>query len=247
MGEGSRNGGRAIIVLAGGRSRRFQSRGYDKCLSYLNNQPLLQHTLNRAAEVAVDEIIVAVRERKQGEDIRKRVKIEIDARARARTEFHIVYDTDTDCAAPVDSGPLSGFIAALEYAPCAQCLFIGCDMPFVNPEVLDFLFETSTSSALGYDAVVPCWENGMLEPLHAVYRREATLTAIRNGVIAGERRLSKILARLNVYFLPVAEIREIDPDLMTFTNINTPAELERCAALMQNDEEERRRKNTIFI
>ncbi|RLG32243.1 hypothetical protein DRN80_06425, partial [Methanosarcinales archaeon] len=35
-----------------------------------------------------------------------------------------------------------------------------------------------------------------------------------------------LLAQLDVYLLPVAKIREIDPDLETFTNINTPAELE---------------------
>ena len=97
-------------------------------------------------------------------------------------------------------------------------------MPFINPEVVEFLFDIIAASR--YDAVVPRWENGMLEPLHAVYRRESTLSAIKNAVVEGDRRLSNLLAQLDVYLLPVAKIREIDPGLETFTNINTPAELE---------------------
>ena len=66
----------------------------------------------------------------------------------------------------------------------------------------------------------------MLEPLHAVYRREPTLSAIKNVIVEGDRRLSNVVAQLDVYLLPVDKIRRIDPDLKTFTNINTPAELE---------------------
>jgi len=200
--------GRGIVILAGGKSQRFQSYSYDKCLSSLNGLPLLQHTVDRAAEVAADEVIVAARDRKQGEAIRNRTT----------GDFSIVFDYLKDF------GPFSGILAALERTSCYQCLIIGCDMPFINPEVVEFLFDIIASS--GYDAVVPRWENGMLEPLHAVYRRESTLSAIKNAVVEGDRRLSNLLAQLDVYLLPVAKIREIDPGLETFTNINTPAELE---------------------
>ncbi|PXF52699.1 MAG: molybdenum cofactor guanylyltransferase [Candidatus Methanophagaceae archaeon] len=202
--------GRGIVILAGGESQRFQSYSYDKCLSTLNDLPLLQHTIDRVAEVAADEVIVAARDRKQGEEIRNRTT----------GDFSIVFDYINDF------GPLSGFLAALEHTSCYWCLIIGCDMPFINPEVVEFLFDIIAASRSRYDAVVPCWENGMLEPLHAVYRRESTLSAIKNAVVEGDRRLSNLLAQLDVYLLPVEKIREIDPDLETFTNINTPAELE---------------------
>ena len=93
-------------------------------------------------------------------------------------------------------------------------------------KVVEFLFDIIAASR--YDAVVPCWdrESGMLEPLHAVYRREPTLSAIKNVIKEGNRRLSNVVAQLDVYLLPVDKIRGIDPDLKTFTNINTPAELE---------------------
>ena len=208
MGDKDKSCGRGIVILAGGKSERFQSQ--DKCLSTLNGIPLLQHTIDRVAWVAPNEVIVAARDSEQGEEIRNRIT----------GDFRIVFDYFTDF------GPLSGLLAALEHTRCYHCLVIGCDMPFINPEVVEFLFDIIAASR--YDAVVPCWdrESGMLEPLHAVYRREPTLSAIKNVIEEGNRRLSNVVAQLDVYLLPVDKIRGIDPDLKTFTNINTPAELE---------------------
>jgi molybdopterin-guanine dinucleotide biosynthesis protein A len=100
---------------------------------------------------------------------------------------------------------------------------IGCDMPFVTESVVNLLFEIAST---GYDAVVPRWENGMREPLHAVYRREPMLAAIRDTVKRGDGMIYHAISQLkDVCFLPVNRIREIDPELKTFRNINTPFEL----------------------
>ena len=98
-------------------------------------------------------------------------------------------------------------------------------MPFINERVVDALFEIAFT---GYDAVVPRWENGMVEPLHAVYRREPMLAAIREAVGRGEGKILTALSQLkNVYFLPIDRIKGLDPSPRTFTNINTPEELKR--------------------
>ncbi len=196
---------KSIIILAGGKSRRFQSS--DKCISItINNLPLLQHTINRVKGIA-DEIIVAARDISQGKAILQRT----DA------DFKIVFDS------LADFGPLSGFLSGMEHASGDFCLIIGCDMPFINPDVVRYLFRLLSDSDC--DAVVPRWENGMLEPLHAVYRRCPVLTAISNAVKERNARISDILTQLRVCFVPVAKIRAIDRDMMTFTNINTPADV----------------------
>lgn len=103
-------------------------------------------------------------------------------------------------------------------------------MPFVDPAVAKFLFKIASSA--GYDAAIPKWGNGMLEPLHAVYQNAPMRAAIKEGARKGEGKISDVLSQLqNVYFLPVARIREIDPGLKTFANINTTEELKKIQIL----------------
>ena len=197
---------KTVLILAGGQGRRFHS--FDKCFAMLDNKLLIQHAIDNIAGLA-DEIIVAARDEQQGEKISARVHDKID----------FAFDTLNGV------GPLSGFLSGLEHASFAFSLVIGCDMPFVTESVVNLLFEIAST---GYDAVVPRWENGMLEPLHAVYRREPMLAAIRDTVKRGDGMIYHAISQLkDVCFLPVNRIREIDPELKSFRNINTPFELKK--------------------
>ncbi len=221
-----------MLILAGGKSQRFQSKPlqglrvspsgacggtgrardgtepHNKCFIILNNKPLIQHTIDRASSIA-DEIIVAARDEKQGEQIEHKIPQKII----------LVFDSLKD------AGPLAGLLSGLESASFSLSLVIGCDMPFVSRDVAKFLFEIAST---GYDAVVPRWGNGLVEPLHAVYRKKPMLAAIKEATGKGERRIFDVLSRLkNIYFVSVKEIKEIDPSLKTFININTPEELNK--------------------
>lgn len=203
---------KTAIILAGGRGQRVAAR--DKCLLPLGPKPLILHVVEKLATVA-DELIVAARDEQQGAAIRARVPQKIT----------LVYD-------PVEGfGPLAGFLAGLDRAAAPYALVIGCDMPFVESRVVELLFAVAAHGE--YDAVVPQWENGMLEPLHAVYRREPALAAVREAIRCGDEKLANVLARLrHVHFLPIAQVQAITPDLRTFRNINTYEELASCTALL---------------
>jgi len=221
---------KTVLILAGGKSQRFQfkplqglrvspswtcggaggardgTEHYNKCFFTINNKPLIQYVIDRISSVA-DEIIVAARDRKQEEQIRDKTS----------NKIILVFDSLHDF------GPLAGFQSGLKRASFPYSLVIGCDMPFVNERVVEFLFEIAST---GYNAVVPRWENGLIEPLHAVYRKEPMLIAIKEAAKRGEGKIFTVLSQLKkVYFLPINEIREIDPSLKTFTNINTAEEL----------------------
>jgi len=199
---------KTVLILAGGKSQRFQS--FDKCFITFNNKPLIQHAIDKISNVA-DEIIVAARDKKQGEQIRNEIKIP--------NKTVLVFDTLKGF------GPLAGFLSGLERASFPYSLVIGCDMPCINENVVELLFEIAS---MGYDAVVPRWENRMLEPLHAVYQREPMLAAIKEAAKKGDEMIFNVLSQLkNVNFLPMNKIKEIDPSLKTFTNINTPEKLEK--------------------
>ncbi len=77
-------------------------------------------------------------------------------------------------------------------------------------------------AATGYDAAIPCWNADMLEPLHAVYRRSALLDYLEEHESLS---LRSMVRNLNTRYVDVEKIREIDPDLLTFTNINNLEDL----------------------
>ena len=88
-----------------------------------------------------------------------------------------------------------------------------CDMPCINPGVVRLLFD----AAAGYDAAIPSWNADMLEPLHAVYRKSALLAYLEEHESLS---LRSMVRSLNTRYVDIGMIREIDPDLLTFTNIN---------------------------
>ncbi len=201
---------KTVLILAGGKSQRFQS--FDKCFVTLNNKPIIQHAIDNLSSVA-DEIIVAIRDEQQGGRIRDKIPDEIV----------LVFDTLKGF------GPLAGVLSGLERASFPYSFVVGCDMPFINRKVVEFLFAVAERG--NYDAVVPRWENGMVEPLHAVYKREPTLAAVKDSIKKGDARVFNLLLRLkSVKFLPMSEIRGIAPELKTFRNVNTLEELEKCGA-----------------
>jgi molybdopterin-guanine dinucleotide biosynthesis protein A len=202
---------KTVLILAGGKGQRFHSR--DKCFIMLDGKPLIQRAIDNLWSAA-DELIVAARDEQQGARISTTIPDKIV----------LVFD-------PLKGfGPLAGVLSGLERSSSSFSLIVGCDMPFVNKAVVEFLFAVAERG--DYDAVVPRWENGMVEPLHAVYKREAMLTAVREAIEHGDKKMFNVLSQLkNVKFISVNEIREITPELTTFRNINTPEELEKFAAL----------------
>jgi molybdopterin-guanine dinucleotide biosynthesis protein A len=94
---------------------------------------------------------------------------------------------------------------------------LACDMPFLSGKAIGILFER----AEGHDAAVPVQENGFLEPLHAVYRREPMLRAVETSMGRNESRISAPLSHLeDVAYVPVEELEKADPGLRTFLNVN---------------------------
>jgi hypothetical protein len=86
------------------------------------------------------------------------------------------------------------------------------------------------------DSLYPGYPIGYLIawPLHAVYRKEPMLAAIKEAPGESEESVLTISSQLkNVNFLPMNKIREIAPRLETFTNINTLDELKRYDILMR--------------
>lgn len=79
-------------------------------------------------------------------------------------------------------------------------LVMACDIPRVDSDFVNELLR----SAGDVDAVVPRQPDGRVEPLLAVYRREPVLAAAEVALNAGQRRMTELLERLKVHYVPMA-------------------------------------------
>ncbi len=116
-------------------------------------------------------------------------------------------------------GALGGLHTALFYASTPHAFVVACDMPFLNPEVIRLL----TSRARGWDVIVPRL-GGHLEPLHAVYSRRC-LKPMESLLKEGGRKIIDLYPSVRVQEVQEEAIRAVDPELLSFWNINTPEDL----------------------
>ena len=115
-------------------------------------------------------------------------------------------------------GSLAGIHAGLHHARHQRVFVVACDMPFVSAAVVRRLCLTDGSG----DVVIPCGEHGF-EPLHAVYGK-GCLPAMEKTLAGGERRIVAFFDEVKVAQVPLADFTDIDPQGLSFRNINTPQE-----------------------
>jgi molybdopterin-guanine dinucleotide biosynthesis protein A len=194
----------STIILAGGRGKRL---GYkEKALIPINGKPIIEHTMEVLEEL-VDEIIVSVRDDRQKQLLKEYTTGRI-----------VVMDKY------VNVGPLAGILEGLEAVGGEYVFVVACDMPSLNIGVVEFLFKR----AQGHDGALPLGDDGIYEPLHAVYRTGPMMAGTKNAIEHGERFiLAPIFDLEDLVIVEMNEIRELDPELKTFLNINTLEDIEK--------------------
>jgi molybdopterin-guanine dinucleotide biosynthesis protein A len=207
--SGEKTVNRSAIVLAGGFSSRF---GQDKGVLELANKPLIRHVTD-AVDSLVDEIVVVTNSR---ERIMKYSKVMVDVQ--------FVVDV---CEA---RSPLIGALTGFGSAHGKYSLLLPFDTPFVSKEVISLLFELCQNKA----AVIPRWPNGYIEPLHAVYQTKLALEAAESAVAEGKLQVRALIEKLRgVRYVSTLVIQQLDSELLTFFNVNTPADLKKAMAMVK--------------
>jgi molybdopterin-guanine dinucleotide biosynthesis protein A len=125
-------------------------------------------------------------------------------------------------------GSLGGIETALHHSPTEQVFCTACDLPFINTDVVSYLLGLAGGD---WQAVVPVVD-GELEPLCAVYSRSMA-GAVQRDLDDGVRRIKTTLSSIRVRAVEAGDLLPMDPELLTFFNINTPADLERARAIAQ--------------
>lgn len=130
-------------------------------------------------------------------------------------------------------GALGGLVTALHHARYPAAAVVACDLPFVSPALLEA--EAHLLDRLGADIVVPRTVNG-LEPLLAVYRVSRCLPAARQSLESGKQRMVSWFEVVKVHEMDEETVRQYDPDLRSFININTPDDLQQALLLAKTQD-----------
>ena len=186
------------FVLAGGASSRM---GRAKGLLTFGGKPLVVH-MARLLESAGVPVIVG------------------PAGAYGGMGFRVVGDDRRNL------GPLGGICTALRVTTHGWNLMVGCDLPFLTREWLEFLVSRAMDSPA--EVVIPLNERGY-EPLCAMYRKRAH-QAIEAALGRGVRKVTDGLADLTLAPIEPSEWKAFDSRGRLFKNVNTPADYEQARA-----------------
>jgi len=210
---------RSAVILAGGNSRRL---GAEKSLLEFEGKPLICWTAEKLSWAADEVVVVARNEAHAG----RLEKIISDFAPRPEPKVTFTWDS------VAEFGPVAGLYAGMKEASGSLAFATGCDLPFLNPQVIERLFELADEE--DYEAAVPVQPNGFFEPLHSIYHRGKMLLACERAIERCERRIHAPLQELCVNHICVDLLRPLDPDLLTFFNLNTREDLEKARALWPN-------------
>lgn len=187
------------VVLAGGESKRM---GQNKAFIPVGGRPIIERVIG-ALSVTCDPVIIVTN---------------------CPTSYvHLGVEMVSDLFP--GHGALGGIHAGLFFSPTPRAFFVACDMPLVNPSVVQLLMEKSPK----WEVVVPRIGE-FLEPLHAVYSK-ASLRKMEEFLESGGRKILDLYPKLKVLEVNEEEIRRLDPRLLSFMNVNTPEDLERVLAV----------------
>jgi molybdopterin-guanine dinucleotide biosynthesis protein A len=193
-----------IAIQAGGQSSRM---GRDKGLIKLGTLTLIEHVIGRLAGLG-DEVIITTN--------------------RPEDYAHLGFSLHTD-PQPA-AGAAHGLQTALKAAGGDTVLLAACDMPFIEPGLASAMLEQLTD---GTDVVVP-FRTGRYEPLLAVYRRSTCLQALTQALTEGRKRMISFYSQVNVFKFEDEQLKQLDPQGLSFFNVNTPEDLAMAEQLLGN-------------
>jgi molybdenum cofactor guanylyltransferase len=193
------------LVLAGGAARRM---GGAKADQPFGARTLLDCSLALATSVA-DETLLLAGER----------EVSLAGHERVRRIDDL----------PEGSGPLRGLAAGMSAASHEWCLLLACDMPLLTPHAVHLLLEHALRTTPAEDGVMFVSARGW-EPFPALLRRRALATVLRR-LLAADHSLQALASDLVLRRVELSELRGIDPDLRSLSNVNTPLDLRSALEL----------------
>jgi len=185
--------------LAGGASSRFRG---TKGLALLRGRPLVRW-VSDALGAFCSELLVSIGVEDEGSWLRETLPEAVFVRDQRG-----------------DRGPIEGLHRGCAAAHGDVVLVAPSDAPLLRPA----LYESLLSILGDHDAAVPRID--VLDPVRAVYRREAVLRILEEG--NRMRSPSALVERLDTVFLEGDALLRADPTLASFIDINRRSDLDKA-------------------
>ena len=173
--------------------------GRPKALLPFDNDPLIVHIVRALKSMFAEAVVVAAPEQ------------ELPPLPALLVRDEVAYQ-----------GPVGGIYYGLKAAQGEFCFVTSCDVAFTNLSLISYLI----SQISNYDVVVPHWQE-RFQPLHAVYRR-SVLPLLKEQLERGELRPIFLYDKVRTRKVHEDEIRRLDPEGLSFLNMNTPADYEQA-------------------
>lgn len=182
--------------------------GQDKRFLELGGQTLLERSLAVFESLFAEILIVVAEPTPQLATLRHRVVTDLISGAAA----------------------LGGVYTGLSHAAASRIFAGACDMPFLNSRVIEHLAAVDPTA----DVVMPRLATG-LQPMHAIYSKRC-LPVLERMAREQTLKLQDIIKAetLTVRIVPEEELRSLDPHLLSFLNLNSPADLELARKLVRS-------------
>lgn len=123
---------------------------------------------------------------------------------------------------------LTGIHAGLFYASNPYVFISACDAPFLQREIVETVLEGIDDNI---DIVIPETSAGR-EPLCAAYSKRCLNTAEQH-LKQQKLKIQLAFRKCRIKTISEKKLREKDPELLSFFNINTPEDLERAQEMVR--------------
>ena len=197
------------IVVAGGSGTRLG--GADKAGLVLEGRTFLDRVIDAVAGSVGRIVVVAA----AGQEV------DLDAAA-ATAAVQVVHDS------VAGGGPLAAIADGLKAAATSHptvAVVVSCDVPNLAPAVVRLLVESLADAGDACDWVVP--HVGGHPQVLVSAMRTTMLAAIETHLASGRRDVRGLLEKVRTLSLDEARLREADPSLESFRDIDTRDDLRR--------------------
>lgn len=177
--------------------------GRDKGLIILDGKPFISRIIDKIKPY-FDEIFIILRDEKQKREYIKLIK---DENVKILTDII------------KGKGPLGGLLTGLKNIKSEKALVLPCDSPFITKKFIENFLKIDKLEE--YDAIIPIWEDGRLEPLHGIYSQRVA-EIIHRLLLKNEKKVGTLIETIKSRLVSV---EELDPSLESFRNINRPEDL----------------------
>lgn len=192
------------VILAGGQNRRFE--GQNKAFLHIGGKRIIDRLLEVYRQ-RFDQIVLVTND----------PTAYMDVDALMVSDHYAVRSS------------LNGLHAGLYAAAHEFAFFAACDTPFVNGSLIQHMLDKIERNK---DLIIPSTSAGY-EPMFAVYKKSC-LPAMVWQLEHERLKIQGLFRKVRVKSVAEADLRQIDPDLVSFFNVNTPEDLKRAETLLKS-------------